>query len=52
METLGRDGSKEILLVGKMAIGGRRRYAHAPGRLAQSNRLQAVLVQNLAGRGQ
>ena len=52
VETLGRDGSKEILLVGEMAVGGRRRHAHPAGGLTQSNRLHAVFVQNLSGRGQ
>ena len=52
VETLGGDGSKEILLAGEMTVGGRRRHPDAAGGLAQSDRLQAILIQNLTSRGQ
>ncbi len=51
-ESLGCDGSEEIFLVGEMTVSRRRRHADAAGCLAQSNRMQPVLIQNLASRGQ
>ena len=50
LEAFGGDGSEEVFLVGEMAIGGCSRHPDPAGGLAQTNRMQPVLVQNLTGR--